>query len=178
MMIPRHTAAALVLSFMAAAAASCLTVCSAFTVSCQTAAVAARYNCQETAEAWVIFANKDNKDNSSNNKDNEDEGPAYTGRGGMGQPKGTVNTYIIEGMDEMTPAEYQAALQESVLERQRQRQRSGTTAIGNKATWDYLNALEQGGGGTTTGGGGGGVLKRNNDDEMKKNFAPWKPPSK
>jgi len=31
----------------------------------------------------------------------QDEGPAFDGRGGMGQPRGTVNTYIIPGMDEM-----------------------------------------------------------------------------
>jgi len=67
-----------------------------------------------------------------------DEGPKFDG-GGMGQPKGTINTYVIEGMDEMSPEEYQKALQDSVIERQKQRRASITT--GNKASWDYLNHL-------------------------------------
>jgi hypothetical protein len=69
-----------------------------------------------------------------------DEGPVYDGRGGLGQPRGTVNTYVIPGMDEMSVEEYRAALQESVLERQRQRKNSGVVT-GNRATWDYLNQL-------------------------------------
>jgi len=68
-----------------------------------------------------------------------DEGPAYTGKGGMGLAQGTTNTYIIDGMDEMTPEEYQKALQESISARQRNRHKSGI--YGNRATWDYLNQL-------------------------------------
>ena len=37
---------------------------------------------------------------------------------GFGLAKGTTNTYIIDGMDEMTPEEYQAKLQETVSARQ------------------------------------------------------------
>jgi hypothetical protein len=68
-----------------------------------------------------------------------DEGAEYNGRGGMGQAADTTNTYIIPGMDEMSPEEYQRELQRSVIERQAQRKRSGVT--GNRSTWDYLNQL-------------------------------------
>lgn len=68
-----------------------------------------------------------------------DEGPAYTGKGGMGLAQGTTNTYVIPGMDEMSPEEYQKALQDSISERQRNRHKKGI--YGNRATWDYLNHL-------------------------------------
>jgi hypothetical protein len=68
-----------------------------------------------------------------------DEGPAYTGKGGMGLASGTTNTYIIDGMDEMSPEEYQKALQESISSRQRNRHKTGI--YGNRATWNYLNQL-------------------------------------
>ena len=96
-----------------------------------------------------------------------DEGPAYDGTGGMGQPQGTVNTYVIEGMDGMSPEEYQKALQDSIIERQRKRRASGTT--GNRATWDYLTSL----------GGSTGVIKTDEDskadqdDDNKKDFKPF-----
>jgi hypothetical protein len=94
-----------------------------------------------------------------------DEGPMYDGHGGMGQPRGTVNTYVIEGMDEMSPQEYQKALQESVLERQRQRKNSGMIT-GNRATWDYLNQL--------TAKGDDGVLSKGgkNKNNSGKNYGP------
>lgn len=82
----------------------------------------------------------------------DDEGPAYDGKG-MGVPKGTRNTYVIPGMEEMSPEEYQAALNESILARQRERQSLG--GYGNRATWDYLNNLT----------GEKGVLKRDDDGE-------------
>lgn len=69
----------------------------------------------------------------------EDEGPMYDGRGGMGQPKGTVNTYVIPGMDEMSAEEYRDALQRSVSERQARRRASGI--VGNKSSHDYLSSL-------------------------------------
>jgi hypothetical protein len=71
--------------------------------------------------------------------DTSEEGPAYDGRGGMGQPLGTSSTYVLPGMEEMSPEEYRKALQESVSERQRKRRETGVT--GNRATWDYLNGL-------------------------------------
>lgn len=70
---------------------------------------------------------------------NEEEGPEYDGTGGMGLAKGTTNTYIIPGMDEMSPEEYQAALQKSISDRQTRRKESGT--YGNRATSDYLSNL-------------------------------------
>lgn len=84
----------------------------------------------------------------------EDEGPAYDGKGGFGLSRGTRNTYVIPGMDEMSPEEYQKALQQSVIDQQSARKRNGTT--GNRATWDYLNNLT----------GQSGVLKSSPDDEQ------------
>jgi hypothetical protein len=78
----------------------------------------------------------------------DEEGPEYDGTGGMGLAKGTVNTYFIPGMDEMSPDEYQKALQKSVSDRQANRHKSGVT--GNRATWDYLQHLS----------GESGVLKK------------------
>ncbi len=70
-----------------------------------------------------------------------EDGPAYSAAGGNGSlAKGTVNTYIIPNMDEMSPEEYQKALQESITARQKQRIASGQQ-YGNRATWDYLNNL-------------------------------------
>ena len=57
--------------------------------------------------------------------------------------QGTVNTYAIDGMGEMSPEEYQKALQQSVIDRQKERKRSGLTT-GNKASWDYLSGLSGG----------------------------------
>lgn len=95
-----------------------------------------------------------------------DEGPAYEGKGGMGQPQGTVNTYVIEGMDEMSPEEYQQKLQQSVIDRQAKRRASGV--VGNRSTWDYLNNLT----------GETGVLKdtkskEEKKDDDKKDFNPF-----
>jgi hypothetical protein len=69
----------------------------------------------------------------------EEDGPEYDGEGGLGLARGTANTYVIPGMDEMSPEEYQKALQDSISNRQKQRKLSG--AYGNRATWDYLNNL-------------------------------------
>ncbi|KAL3939660.1 MAG: hypothetical protein SGBAC_005661 [Bacillariaceae sp.] len=80
----------------------------------------------------------------------EDDGPAYEGSGGMGLAKGTANTWIIDGMDSMTPEEYQAAIQASVSARQAERKKQGKT--GNRWSNDYLNTLN--------GGNDGGMLKK------------------
>jgi hypothetical protein len=82
----------------------------------------------------------------------DEEGPAYNGRGGMGQAAGTANTYVIPGMDEMTADEYQAALEQTIIDRQRQRRYSGD-ATGNRSTWNYLNSLT----------GESGILKKGSD---------------
>jgi hypothetical protein len=68
-----------------------------------------------------------------------DEGKEYDGHGGMGQAADTTNTYIIPGMEEMSPEEYQKELQRSVIERQATRKRTGVT--GNRSSWDYMNSL-------------------------------------
>ena len=73
---------------------------------------------------------------------NDEEGPAFDGDGGMGQPRGTVNTYVIQGMDEMSPEEYRNALQQSVIERQKQRRQGGV--LGNRSSKDYLSTLGAG----------------------------------
>jgi hypothetical protein len=69
----------------------------------------------------------------------DDEGPPYTGQGGMGQPRGTVNTYVIPGMDEMTAEEYQQTLQQSIIDRQKRRRASGV--VGNLSSSSYLDGL-------------------------------------
>ncbi len=82
-----------------------------------------------------------------------EEGPGYSPAGGQGSmPKDTTNTYIIPGMDAMSPEEYRVALQKSISDRQAQRKATGT--YGNRNTWDYLNNLS----------GDTGVLKK---DELE-----------
>ncbi len=82
-----------------------------------------------------------------------EEGPAYSPAGGQGSlPKDTTNTYIIPGMDAMSPEEYRVALQKSISDRQAKRHASGL--YGNRNTWDYLNNLS----------GDSGVLKK---DELE-----------
>lgn len=72
--------------------------------------------------------------------EHNEDGPAYDPKGGSGSlAKGTVNTYVIPGMDEMSPEEYQKALQKSISDRQAQRRKNVRT--GNRNTWDYLNNL-------------------------------------
>ena len=99
-----------------------------------------------------------------------DEGKAYDGHGGMGQAADTVNTYIIPGMDAMSPEEYQKTLQASVIARQQRRKETGVT--GNRSSWDYLNSLT----------GETGVLKKEVSQEepdegdkgnQQKNFNPF-----
>jgi hypothetical protein len=72
------------------------------------------------------------------NNNNED-GEEYNGEGGMGLAKGTVNTWNIEGMDEMSPEEYRDALQQSVSDRQSRRREDGIT--GNLSSNNYLDNL-------------------------------------
>jgi hypothetical protein len=68
-----------------------------------------------------------------------DEGPEFDGTGGFGLAKGTRNTYVLPGMDEMSPDEYQAALRQMVIDQHWERKKSG--AYGNRSPWDYLNSL-------------------------------------
>jgi hypothetical protein len=88
--------------------------------------------------------------------ENLEDGPAYSPDGGNGSlARGTVNTYVIPNMDEMSPEEYQKALQESISERQRKRVASGQQ-YGNRATWNYLNNLS----------GDSGVLKATKSEDQ------------
>lgn len=95
-----------------------------------------------------------------------DDTPAYDGKGGMGLSKGTANTYMLEGMDEMEPEEYRANLQQSIHERNQARKETGK--YGNRMTWDYLNALT----------GETGILKKEVDKKEEKaapkNYLPKK----
>lgn len=75
----------------------------------------------------------------------QDEGPAYDGSGAMGLAKGTANTYIIPGMDEMSPEEYRVALQKSVSDRQSKRHEGRGGMVGNRAAHQYLDSLGWGG---------------------------------
>lgn len=70
---------------------------------------------------------------------NDEEGEEYKGVGGLGLAKGTTNTYVIPGMDEMTAEEYRDALQRSVSERQARRRHSGL--VGNRTSQSYLDNL-------------------------------------
>jgi hypothetical protein len=81
----------------------------------------------------------DSRSWSSDSDTSEDEGPRYDGFGGMGQPRGTVNTYVIPGMDEMSKDEYMKALQDQISNVQNERRRSGLA--GNRSSRDYLKSL-------------------------------------
>mmetsp|Transcript_1685 Transcript_1685/g.2955 ORF Transcript_1685/g.2955 Transcript_1685/m.2955 type:complete len:260 (-) Transcript_1685:1204-1983(-) len=68
-----------------------------------------------------------------------DEGPAYDGTGGLGLAKETINTYVIDGMDEMSPEEYQEAMRQRIIRTQKHRRVSG--GVGNRSSLDYMNFL-------------------------------------
>mmetsp|Transcript_35592 Transcript_35592/g.70062 ORF Transcript_35592/g.70062 Transcript_35592/m.70062 type:complete len:137 (-) Transcript_35592:121-531(-) len=70
-------------------------------------------------------------------------GADYDGKGGLGMARGTKNTYVIPGMEDMSPEEYRTALQKSVSDRQAKRTRDGLT--GNRAAHNYLEQLGWGG---------------------------------
>ena len=74
----------------------------------------------------------------------DEEGPEYRD-GGLGLAPGTANTYIIPGMDEMTPEEYRAALQKSVIDRQEERKKNRGGVVGNRASHQYLDSIGWGG---------------------------------
>lgn len=76
---------------------------------------------------------------SRSSADNFNDEPDYDDAG-IGLSRGTANTYVIPGMDEMTPDEYQKALAQTVIARSR-RQRSTGTTRGNKFTHDYMASL-------------------------------------
>ena len=73
-----------------------------------------------------------------------DEGPAFDGKS-YGLAKGTANTYVIPGMEEMSPEEYRSKLQESISARQAKRRedslKSSNGKIGNANSQSYLDGL-------------------------------------
>ena len=75
----------------------------------------------------------------------DEEGEAYSGEGGLGLAKGTANTWLLDGMDDMSPEEYRAALQKNVIERQSGRKGSREGVVGNRAALQYLDQLGDGG---------------------------------
>lgn len=77
----------------------------------------------------------------------QDEGPSWDGEGGFGLARGTTNTYVIPGMDEMTPEEYREKLQSSVSARQAKRREEAIKSgiIGNRSSNGYLDTLSRGG---------------------------------
>lgn len=96
-------------------------------------------NAAPGGEAKSLLPNLPAATGSRDADHNDEEGQEYDGSGGLGLAKGTVNTYVIPGMDEMTGEEYRKALQESVSARQAARRASGVT--GNKSSQNYLDAL-------------------------------------
>jgi len=74
-------------------------------------------------------------------EDSDEDGPAYDGTGGLGLAKGTANTYEIDGMDEMTADEYQAALTQAVIDRAKTRRDGMGGRHGNQQTNDYMASL-------------------------------------
>uniref|UniRef100_A0A7S2SDH3 Uncharacterized protein n=1 Tax=Eucampia antarctica TaxID=49252 RepID=A0A7S2SDH3_9STRA len=69
-----------------------------------------------------------------------DKKSEYEGGLEGGIAKGTRSTYVIAGMDEMSPEEYRDALQKSVSDRQTRRREMGI--VGNQASGNYLDNLK------------------------------------
>jgi hypothetical protein len=85
-----------------------------------------------------VFGAKSTPGSALKSMPESEDGPAHDGA--LGQPRDTANTYIIPGMDDMTPDEYQAALANSVIERSREQRYAGK-ARGNKLAHDYMAGL-------------------------------------
>jgi len=67
-----------------------------------------------------------------------EDGAAHDGA--LGQARDTKNTYVISGMADMSPEEYQAALAQSVIDRANEQRYAGK-ARGNKLAHDYMANL-------------------------------------
>lgn len=72
--------------------------------------------------------------------DIDNEGPAWDNKG-YGLPSGTQNTYVLEGMEAMTPEQYQEALRHRVSARARAARES--KSYGNIVSNDYLKYLNK-----------------------------------
>lgn len=72
--------------------------------------------------------------------DEENEGPAWDEDKGYGVPVGTTNTYVVEGMDKMTPEEYQDAIRQKVINRAQAARKTGRYGnINANAYFDFLS---------------------------------------
>lgn len=100
----------------------------------------ARRNAVPGGEAKPLVADLPAAIGPSKPEYNSEEGSEFDGTGGLGLAKGTANTYVIEGMDEMTGEEYRKALQESVIARQEARRK--VSIRGNMASQNYLDNLK------------------------------------
>ncbi|GMH66663.1 hypothetical protein TrST_g10713 [Triparma strigata] len=72
--------------------------------------------------------------------DIETDDDEYQG-GGMGMASGTRNTYMIPGMEAMSPEEYRLALQKNVIAQQNERRIANAGVVGNRAAMSYLDHL-------------------------------------
>ncbi|KAL9179216.1 hypothetical protein ACHAXT_008506 [Thalassiosira profunda] len=105
----------------------------------------------------------------------EETAPEFEGKGsGYGLAQGTTNTYLIPNMDEMSPEEYRAKLQETVSARQAQRRKEslekGRGIIGNAGSQGYLDML----GGGSGQGAPGNKQGENNPVDRPASFGRWK----
>mmetsp|Transcript_1105 Transcript_1105/g.1429 ORF Transcript_1105/g.1429 Transcript_1105/m.1429 type:complete len:210 (+) Transcript_1105:132-761(+) len=71
--------------------------------------------------------------------DFESEGAKWDPSKGYGMPTGTLNSYKIDGMENMSPDEYQEALRQRVLNRAQKMRKTGV--YGNRAANAYLKFL-------------------------------------
>mmetsp|Transcript_19604 Transcript_19604/g.74180 ORF Transcript_19604/g.74180 Transcript_19604/m.74180 type:complete len:146 (-) Transcript_19604:300-737(-) len=71
----------------------------------------------------------------------QDEVDAQNLNRGYGIAHGTRNTYIIEGMEDMTPQEYRLAMNRKIVSERNRRVRQGGP-IGNLAFHDYMRELQ------------------------------------
>jgi hypothetical protein len=77
---------------------------------------------------------------SQSDFDMESEGPAFKLEEGWGKAPGTRNTYAMDGIDSMTPDEYQENLRKRVIERAQSARKGGV--YGNIAAKEYYKQLD------------------------------------
>ncbi|KAG5176200.1 hypothetical protein JKP88DRAFT_227972 [Tribonema minus] len=93
---------------------------------------------QAAAQGWEELGGDDDDDDDEGM---ESEGPAWDASKGYGMPVGVRNSYTIDGMDDMSPDDYQAALREKVLKRVTKARKTGN--YGNRAANAYLSFLDK-----------------------------------
>jgi len=109
----------------------------------------------------------------------EEDRPEYDGEGGLGLAKGTANTYIIPGMEEMSGEEYRTALQRTVSDRQEERRKSRGGMVGNRAAHDYLSQIGYGGASNSLAANPetSSDSTASNDDSSRKSYSPFNGPA-